>query len=273
MSAFPDNSMVRGGSPAQPASKSWAARAWLLQALAFAATFGAASAVAITILVTRSELHLGDALADAYRYANWIAVPFAALALWLAYRWLGLSTRELGLSRPMRGGEFLGAVGAGYLILWVALQMLSFFPEWLTSGSDAALDASTWENVTRSLRAGFVEEAVLLALPMAIMTRLRFPWWAQVAVLAVLRLPFHLYYGPAAIVMVIVWCLLIRYAYDRVRLVWPFMIAHALYNLNTFVVPGGLLKAGITILMLGLGVAFFLRMRKPAASPPIRSGT
>ncbi|NNH71579.1 CPBP family intramembrane metalloprotease [Nocardia uniformis] len=257
----------------RPTSKSWAARAWLLQILAFAATFGAAGAAAITILLTRAAPNWSDTVADAYRYANWAAVPFAAMALWLAYRWLGLSTRELGLAAPVRGGEFLRAVGAGYLILWVALQVLGSFPAWLPTGQDTLLDASTWDAVTHSVRAGLVEEAVLLALPMAIMWRLRWPWWAQVAVLAALRLPFHLYYGPAAIAMVIVWCVLLRYAYDRVRLVWPFMVAHALYNLNTFVVPAGLPKAGITLVMLALGVTFFVRwVRRPSAVPPVRNG-
>ncbi|WP_433662130.1 CPBP family glutamic-type intramembrane protease [Nocardia sp. CA-128927] len=239
--------------------ESWAVKAWILQIIAFVLTFGAPTVVAIVLLIDRADPQWTGFPANAYRIAGWAAFPFAALALWVAHRWLGLTGADLGLraGQPTRAG-FLGAMGAGYLTMWLGLLSLGTFPEWVTGEDGNPIGAmSSWDGVTWSARAGLVEETILLALPMAIMLRLRWAWPAQLAVLMALRLPFHLYYGPAAILMVLVWCALLRYAYLRVQLIWPFIAAHVLYDLNVAVVPMGPLRAAITLAMLVLGVIVF----------------
>ncbi|KAA8887212.1 CPBP family intramembrane metalloprotease [Nocardia colli] len=240
-------------------SPSWAVKAWILQIAAFILTFGAPTVVAVVLLITRTDPDWTGFPAHAYRIAGWTAFPFAALALWAAHRWLGLTAAELGLraGRPVRAG-FFGAMGAGYLTMWLGLVGLGFFPDWVTGADGSPIGAmSAWDGVAWSARAGLVEETMLLALPMAIMLRLRWSWPAQLAVLMALRLPFHLYYGPAALLMVAVWCALLRYAYLRVQLIWPFIAAHVLYDLNVAVVPLGPLRAVITLAMLVLGVLAF----------------
>lgn len=250
--------------------KSWAVKAWILQIAAFILTFGAPTTVAIVMLVTRTDPGWTGVPANAYRIAGWTAFVVAALALWAAHRWLGLTATELGLRAglPTRAG-FLGAMGAGYLTMWLGLLALGFFPEWVTSADGSPIAAmSTGDGVVWSARAGLVEETVLLALPMAIMLRLRWSWPAQLAVLMTLRLPFHLYYGPGALLMILVWCTLLRYAYIRVQLIWPFIAAHVLYDLNVAVVPLGPLRAAITLTMLILGGLAFVSWQRQRGRHP-----
>ncbi|MFI9510130.1 type II CAAX prenyl endopeptidase Rce1 family protein [Nocardia sp. NPDC052566] len=228
----------------------------------------------MTILITRKAPDWPDWATDLYRWSGWTAFVFAALALWVAHRGLGLSAAELGLRNPRTTWTgFLGATGIGYLVLWLGLMAMMLFPEWTAPGQTPGHD-STAEAVVWSVRAGVVEETVLLALPMAIMTRLRCPWWVQLAVLTALRLPFHLYYGPAAIALALVWCALARFAYSRIRLIWPFMAAHVLYDLNVSVVPLGPIRALITLVMLIAGAVAFAtlwRERQRTATESVAS--
>ncbi|MFE9575091.1 hypothetical protein ACFYO1_01785 [Nocardia sp. NPDC006044] len=98
-----------------------------------------------------------------------------ALALWVANRRLGLNAAELGLrNRLPTGAQFLGAIGISYLALWLGLTVMGSFPQWITDDQVPG-HSSPSAAVLYSVRAGVVEEAVILALPMAIMARLRFP--------------------------------------------------------------------------------------------------
>lgn len=135
-------------------SPSWAVKAWILQIAAFILTFGAPTVVAVVLLITRTDPDWTGFAAHAYRIAGWTAFPFAALALWAAHRWLGLTAAELGLraDRPARAG-FFGAMGAGYLTMWLGLVGLGFFPDWVTGTDGSPIGAmSAWDGVAWSAR-------------------------------------------------------------------------------------------------------------------------
>ncbi|MFC9995486.1 hypothetical protein [Nocardia sp. NPDC127526] len=236
----------------------WRARAWTLQAVAYVLTFGAPTVVALIVLLTRQPPQWPAVAGTAYAWAGRASFVIAALALWAAYRWLGLNAAELGLrAKRSPAVGFLGGMGVAYLALWLGMLAMYAFPEWVAvpSSHGSAADAIEW-----AVRAGVVEELMLLALPMAIMTRLRLPWWIQLTALMILRLPFHLYYGPAALALVLVWCTIAWFAYSRIKLIWPFVLAHALYNLDATVIPFGIGRVAIGLTMLALGIAALISL-------------
>jgi hypothetical protein len=83
----------------------------------------------------------------------------------------------------------------------------------------------------QSLMAGIGEELLLVAFLVVAMERLgaKAPLIYTVAV--ILRLAFHLYYGPAAIGLVL-WALVAVWIFRRTRLVMPLIIVHTLWDVN-----------------------------------------
>ncbi|APA96282.1 CPBP family glutamic-type intramembrane protease [Nocardia seriolae] len=237
----------------------WHIRAWSLQTAAYILTFGMPTVVAIIVLLTRQPPDWPKSAADLYLWTGRASFVATAVVLWSAHRWLGLSGAELGLhtERPPATG-YLQSVGVAYLAMWLGLQAMMLFPEWTTGSSDPTVARA----VERSVRAGVVEELILLALPMAIMTRLRLPWWIQLTVLTTLRLPFHLYYGPAAVALAVVWCSIAWFAYSRIRHIWPFILAHILYDFNVSVMPLGIWRLAISFVMTTLGIVALISLTK-----------
>ncbi|MDF2849300.1 MAG: family intrarane metalloprotease [Oerskovia sp.] len=114
-----------------------------------------------------------------------------------------------------------------------------------------------------ALHAGVAEEILILAVPVAVLTRLRAPGWVQVAVIVVLRGLFHLYYGvPMTVTLVLVWSVLFWLLYSRHRDVWPFVAAHVLYDVvvaNSAFGPGGKVVVLLAVATLALGVVTCVR--------------
>ncbi|MET9415863.1 CPBP family intramembrane glutamic endopeptidase [Streptomyces klenkii] len=205
-----------------------AARDWCLVAAGFLLAFGLTSAVAVQILLT-GHIDLPE-WAVCYLPGMKAGFVVAAAALLLAHRWLGYTTRELGLAaRPRRSFPYgaAGAAAVAYLGMWIGFEVMRLFPSpgFVPDGRTGA-----GEQLVANLHGALVEEALLLALPMAVMTRLRWSWQAQLAVLTVLRVPFHLYYGYGALALCVIWMAGYVLVYRRTRLVWPFMLAHFVYN-------------------------------------------
>ncbi|MEU5778363.1 CPBP family glutamic-type intramembrane protease [Streptomyces venezuelae] len=118
-----------------------------------------------------------------------------------------------------------------------------------------------------NLNAALGEETMLLALPVAVMTRRGLTWPAQLTVLILLRLPFHLYYGLGATVMVSVRMTSWLFVYQRTGSLWPLMLAHfTLNSLQTtcaFLPPGTGPLLGATALTLAAVTAFWWARQKP----------
>lgn len=111
----------------------------------------------------------------------------------------------------------------------------------LASGSQGP-----WTYVTlTALGAGVGEELVVVALPVVLV---RFCWpgrrWSTgaavgfVALLACLRLAYHLYYGPSTLTLVL-WAVAVPIVYLKVGKVWPLILCHLAYDLWVNVtIPG-----------------------------------
>ncbi|KIZ15983.1 hypothetical protein SNA_22300 [Streptomyces natalensis ATCC 27448] len=221
-------------------------------AAGFLLAFGLASAVAVQILLT-GHLDLPD---WAVQYLPGMKAGFliAAASMLLAHRWLGYSAGDLGLAaRPRNGFPYgsLGAAAVAYLGMWIGFEVMRLFP---SPGYVPTGRSSAGEQLPANLHGALVEETLLLALPMAVMTRLRWSWQAQLAVLVALRVPFHLYYGYGALALGLIWMGGYVLVYRRTRLVWPFMLAHFAYNSAhaDYLPPGVRPLLGLTLCVGGV---------------------
>jgi membrane protease YdiL (CAAX protease family) len=82
-----------------------------------------------------------------------------------------------------------------------------------------------------AIGAGVVEELVVLGYLVHRLEQLRRPAWQLVAVAVVVRVSFHLYYGPG-IVWVVLWATASVLVYRRVRRLLPFIVVHALWDMQ-----------------------------------------
>ncbi|MGI3784139.1 MAG: CPBP family intramembrane glutamic endopeptidase [Janthinobacterium lividum] len=201
-----------------------------------------------------------------------------AVALALGRKILGFSWSDLGIRGPhdrrvLRG---LALSCVAYFLMWVAFFVFGSLPRLgepaLTSA--ARSHPALWVLVY-SLLAGVGEEVLIVAVPVAVMTVLRWPWAVQILVLVVLRTPFHLYYGYTAIVLAVIWSVLYWLLYSRYRWIWPLVAAHTLYDCvvssSAFGATGSLvLRLGAVVVLLvgaGLVVRQILRDRRGALAP------
>ncbi|MEV7964244.1 CPBP family intramembrane glutamic endopeptidase [Oerskovia paurometabola] len=192
------------------------------------------------------------------------ALVAIALAVVLAARG-GVDRVDLGLVRRERSGwwDRLGLFAVAYLFLWVAFQAASFAPVLEQAGSGGGERPGALMVLLYALHAGVAEEILILAVPVAVLTRLRAPGWVQVAVIVVLRGLFHLYYGvPMTVTLVLVWSVLFWLLYSRHRDVWPFVAAHVLYDVvvaNSAFGPAGKVVVLLAVATLALGVVRCIR--------------
>ena len=83
--------------------------------------------------------------------------------------------------------------------------------------------------------AGVVEASVLLALPMALGWRARWPWPVTMALLTALRISFHVYYGWTSL-FVVPWIAFVPYRWRQV--LWLFAVGHGSFDLLGLEIDG-----------------------------------
>jgi hypothetical protein len=105
------------------------------------------------------------------------------------------------------------------------------------------------------LRTGPLEEICALVAPLVILRAGRVPWPGVFGLLIVMRLLYHLYYGPAALAMA-PWALGAALVYLWARSIIGIMVAHSLYDLTTL--PDELGHPGLAALLHWLFVLFCL---------------
>ena len=200
-----------------------------------------------------------------------------ALAVILTRTVLKLSWSSLGLVRPagLRITHGLMLFCTAYFFMWVAMTIFGVVPRVgePTPPSDGSSPSALYV-LTYSLLVGVGEELLIVAIPVAVMTALRWRWPIQILILTVLRTPFHLYYGYTAVLLAVVWSILYWLLYRRYRWVWPLIAAHTLYNCvttsNAFGAAGSLILrlAALAVLLVGAGTVirqvFIDRRRHPA---------
>lgn len=262
--------------------------AWALVLAACLAVFGQATVHAVEILLDPGgELDL----AVSSGFVGWpsrlmttgVAIGVAVVTVLVARapRGLDLSVADLGLGGLRRGfpARALGAVAAAYAVMFVAtfaegLAVNVLFPGWYAAGVGGGETAEPpLAAAVSGLGNGFSEELLLLALPLAVVTRLRWAPWAALLVLVALRLPFHLWHGPAAMVLVVAWMLGFLWLWRRVGSVWPFVVAHLLtYVLvGPYPTPVRLTLLAVSLALVAGGVVAMVRAaRRPEPVPAPR---
>lgn len=176
-----------------------------------------------------------------------------AIALLLTRQRTDLTWRELGIRKPGRAGAwgFIGAIALAYLGMKVAFAVAALVPS-TAYGVDNKVGAVDAVSVIGSaVESGVIEEFLVLAFPVALMTAMRWSWPVQILVLAVLRAAYHLYYGFTAIALGVVWMVLFWWLYQRIQSVWPFIIAHTSYDLIGAAGPAGAI-VGWALILFGI---------------------
>jgi hypothetical protein len=193
------------------------------------------------------------------------ALVAIALAIVLAGRG-GVDRSDLGLVRREPSGwkTRVGLFAVAYLFLWLAFRAAAFAPVLEPAGAGGGERPGALTVLLYALHAGVAEEILILAVPVAVLTRLRAPGWVQIAVIVVLRGLFHLYYGvPMTVTLVLVWSVLFWLLYSRHRDVWPFVTAHVLYDIvvaNSAFGPAGKVFVLAAVATLVLGVVVCVRV-------------
>lgn len=146
---------------------------------------------------------------------------------------------ELGLERPRTGrwySSILIYVMALYAFLFngIITHYLELIPgasaERDYPWSEAPDDGVAVMRVLDSMIGGASEELIVLALPIVALRAARLPWRVIVPVATLLRVAFHVYYGPIALPGLAVWALIMVALYAWCGRVWPLFFAHATNN-------------------------------------------
>lgn len=159
------------------------------------------------------------------------ALALVALAL-IAIRWVTGSweaLRPAATGRQRRAAE-VTAGAWGFILAGVFLAAASWVP-----GHHAFPHATTAagraRGVVADLAAGPTEELAVLVAPLLLLRAARIPWGGTLAILAVIRVLFHVYYGPESVLLVF-WAIGMVVVYLRTRAVTGIIVAHLLYDIT-----------------------------------------
>lgn len=117
-------------------------------------------------------------------------------------------------------------LGTGCIVLGLGLSSLLGslnYPR--AEGPGAA-----WRDLLSSLLAGPTEEILVLAVPIIFLRAAKWSWWAVIATAVTLRLLFHIYYGPAALVGLGLLALGMAVIYLHTRAILGLILAHSWYD-------------------------------------------
>jgi hypothetical protein len=212
-----------------------------------------------------------------------VTLAMVALCKWVS----GRSWAELGFRRAAAGRIAGGTLGVGviYFAILYTSDMVSSWGlvvagvagrEYPGSLSHASTDFVI--NMAQFASAGPKEELLCVAVPFALANARRWPAWATLLLMLIVRLAFHLYYGWTS-TFVLLWVPATYVLYRAARSIWPLVIAHSLYDLAIGVLAryhgrSHELLAGIRQFAVYLGIALIAvsidryrrRPRHPAPS-------
>lgn len=163
-----------------------------------------------------------------------------ALVVWLmwapmrsGFRALGLDLRRPG--RDLGSGLTLAAViGIPGLGLYLATRALG-----LTPAIEANAQALTWWTIVllvlSALRAGLLEEVVVVGYLQTRLRELGWGMWSTIIVSALLRGSYHLYQGVGMAIGNVVMGLVFGWWYQRTGRTAPLVVAHVLLDVASFV--------------------------------------
>ncbi len=223
------------------------------QILLIGYVLGFAVSVATAIAALTAGTSDGSSSSDApsaalagYLFLLALALIAAVVSMRAARRRLGLHGVDLGLRATPVTRRRAGAAAVMYVgLLAAAIEVTITALDWCGvsgSGVDAGVTRSPGAlpvETVHSAIAGLVEEPVLLALPIALGRRCRWPWQVTLTVMIAMRISFHLYLGWDCL-FVVPWIIGAFVLYRWCSLLWPFVIGHGLFDLlQTWQTYGG----------------------------------
>jgi hypothetical protein len=167
----------------------------------------------------------------------YVAVTVTCEALVALVAGLAIIRGLAGTWRPVTGGgltTWRTEVVAGSLC--VSLMTISGILMIFLPGPDfpaATTSAGQVGDAIGFLRTGPVEEVCALVAPLVILRAGRVPWPRVFGLVIVMRLLYHLYYGPGAMALAL-WAFGAAFVYLWARSIIGIMVAHSLYDLTTF---------------------------------------
>jgi len=233
-----------------------AGRAYVEVVTVFGAFFGTGVADALLSLAGRLQSDTGTASWSAYGPAAFDDLAQAGLAVAVVYLLsrrrgcppaaLGLRLRRDGRGR-IRGWSEVRLAAAALLALIVGAVITSALETGgISSGTTSA--ASLLYRSAHAMEAGFLEECVVLAFVVATLRQARRPLPEIVAVALVLRVSYHLYYGPGAI-GIAVWALAFIWLFLRTQSLIPLIAVHCAWDLVATFGPHWPAVTGLALLV------------------------
>lgn len=149
--------------------------------------------------------------------------------------------RQLGLSPSFRGtlqGIVLAfASWAAYVLLYSLAQSIHPIAATASSGGMVSHDLKAITVLAVSIVNPFFEEVFVAGYVITALRSHRSPWFA-VNVSVAIRLSYHLYQGPIALLYVIPVGLLFGLWYARTGRLWPLIVAHSLLDFTGLMFGG-----------------------------------
>jgi hypothetical protein len=246
-------------------------RAYVEVLAVFCAFFGASVANALLALAGRL-----DGPGDAASWAAYgpgafdvicgagLSVAFVVL---LGHR-RGVSTGTLGLRLRRDDRDRVMFWPQVRVAAWALLSLLisAVVVSLLKTGSIPAIAPSAASLIygsARAIEAGFMEECVVLAFVVVTLQQARRPLWEIIAVALVLRVSYHLYYGPGAL-GILIWASVFLWLFLRTRSLLPLIAVHCYWDLYvTFARHSGLVAGlsflGIIVLLIAAPISWLVQ--------------
>lgn len=253
-----------------PALKA-AASALIILAL-YIYSWGDGIETAVKVLVSNAAIPL-VILVDAHTpkllhiITERIVVIALALGLFLALR-----------TKPTRKPSFTNgakAFGMAYLVINFGMaamlgvgSLLDFIGLHANEYPHPTVEAGAYAQALYILDgtlAGPAEELIMTALVVVLMRKLNIGWTPIILVAIALRIPFHLYYGWAALALSL-WVIATILLYRRTNRILPIILAHSAKNLIAGLGAFGILPMpitiGIVLMIFGISIYAVLQFLK-----------
>jgi membrane protease YdiL (CAAX protease family) len=161
----------------------------------------------------------------------------------------GWTLQKLGLAATWRGTWHAWLLLLGTYVVLMGLQWVSnqFMPAQFHSAAQRYPSADPLVSMELVFLAstvnGMFEEVFVGGYIITALRETREPWTA-INVSTVIRLLYHLYQGPLALITVVPMGLIFGYYYTRTRQLWPLILAHVLIDIIGLSVLGRWLEPG-----------------------------
>lgn len=169
-------------------------------------------------------------------HLRWLLVyePIVGAILLMFLRLRGWRPAELGLRPrwldPVLGGLLFIVLYGSITGIWLVATALS---PWAVELANDTSFVAPWLRLETVMAVSIVNpifEEIFVVGYLVTALRRHVPAWAAITASTVLRLLYHLYQGPSAVLTLVPWGALCAGFYVRWGRLWPLIVAHALFD-------------------------------------------